>query len=111
MRGDHPGLHLIVKTETETVEVHACPLRFMTELEFAVEKGDTVTVLGSRPGGDGHRGRPRDHEGPDEPDPARQDRRPGLDRPLTPPRARGRAAAREGAAGRGMSHGHGRAID
>jgi len=49
VRGDHPGLHLIVKTETETVEVHACPVRFMKELEFAIEKGDTITVVGSRP--------------------------------------------------------------
>ena len=53
MRGDHPGLHLIVKTETETVEVHACPVRFMNELEFAIEKGDTVKVVGSRPDPDG----------------------------------------------------------
>ena len=50
MRGDHPGLHLILRTETETVEVHACPVRFMSELEFKIEKGDTVTVVGSRPG-------------------------------------------------------------
>jgi hypothetical protein len=49
MRGDHPGLHLILKTETETVEVHACPVRFMTDLEFVIEKGDTLTVEGSRP--------------------------------------------------------------
>lgn len=49
MRGDHPGLHLIVRTETEAVEVHACPVQFMSELEFAIEKGDTVTVEGSRP--------------------------------------------------------------
>ena len=49
VRGDHPGLHLIVKIETETVEVHACPVRFMKELEFAIEKGDTITVVGSRP--------------------------------------------------------------
>ena len=48
-RGDHPGLHLIVKTETETVEVHACPVRFMKELEFGIDKGDTITVIGSRP--------------------------------------------------------------
>lgn len=48
-RGDHPGLHLIVKTETETIEIHACPVRFMTELEFTIDKGDTVTVIGSRP--------------------------------------------------------------
>lgn len=53
MRGDHPGLHLIVKTETETIEVHACPVRFMKELDFALEKGDAVTVIGSRPGGTG----------------------------------------------------------
>jgi hypothetical protein len=53
MRGDHPGLHLIVKTETETVEVHACPVRFMKELDFAIDKGDTVTVIGSRPDPDG----------------------------------------------------------
>jgi hypothetical protein len=50
-RGDHPGLHLIVKTETEAVEVHACPVRFLSELEFTLEKGDAVTVEGSRPGG------------------------------------------------------------
>jgi hypothetical protein len=49
MRGDHPGLHLMLKTETEVVEVHACPVRFMSELEFAIEKGDEVTVVGSRP--------------------------------------------------------------
>jgi hypothetical protein len=53
MRGDHPGLHLILKTETETVEVHACPLQFMSDLDFAVVKGDTLSVIGSRPGGAG----------------------------------------------------------
>jgi hypothetical protein len=53
MRGDHPGLHIILKTETESVEVHACPLQFMTDLDFAVVKGDTLTVIGSRPGGEG----------------------------------------------------------
>src|SRR5512143_87671 len=49
MRGDHPGLHLILKTETESVEVHACPVRFLSDLEFTVEKGDLLTVEGSRP--------------------------------------------------------------
>jgi hypothetical protein len=48
-RGDHPGLHLILRTETETVEVHACPVRFMSELDFTIERGDTLTVIGSRP--------------------------------------------------------------
>ena len=53
MRGDHPGLHLVVKTETESIEVHACPVRFMKELDFALDKGDAVAVVGSRPGGTG----------------------------------------------------------
>jgi hypothetical protein len=49
-RGDHPGLHVILRTETETVEVHACPVRFLKDLEFVIEKGDELTVVGSRPG-------------------------------------------------------------
>jgi len=53
MRGDHPGLHLIVKTETETVEVHACPVRFLKELDFSIVKGDALKIVGSRPGGSG----------------------------------------------------------
>jgi hypothetical protein len=53
LRADHPGLHLSVKTETETVEVHTCPVGFMKDLEFTVEKGDAVTIIGSRPGGAG----------------------------------------------------------
>jgi hypothetical protein len=48
-RGDHPGLHFVLALETEKVEVHACPVRFLSELEFTVEKGDSLTVLGSRP--------------------------------------------------------------
>lgn len=48
---DHPGLHLILKTEAGTVEVHACPVRFLTELEFAIAVGDKLTVIGSRPAG------------------------------------------------------------
>lgn len=45
---DHPGLHLILRGETEVVEVHACPVRFLRELEFPIEKGDALAVLGSR---------------------------------------------------------------
>jgi hypothetical protein len=48
---DHPGLHVVLKTEAETVEVHACPVRFLHELEFTIVTGDTLTVLGSRPKG------------------------------------------------------------
>ena len=53
VRGDHPGLHLTVKTETETVEVHACPARFMKDLDLNIAKGDAIKVIGSRPGGTG----------------------------------------------------------
>jgi hypothetical protein len=45
---DHPGLHLMLKTDKETVEVHACPVRFLSELDFTVRPGDTLTVTGSR---------------------------------------------------------------
>jgi DNA/RNA endonuclease YhcR with UshA esterase domain len=45
---DHPGLHLILKNEEETVEVHACPVRFLRELEFTIEPGDKLAVTGSR---------------------------------------------------------------
>jgi hypothetical protein len=45
---DHPGLHVVLRTETETVEIHACPVRFLRELDFTIEKGDTLTIIGSR---------------------------------------------------------------
>jgi hypothetical protein len=45
---DHPGLHLMLKTDKETVEVHACPIRFLSDLDFTVQTGDTLTVTGSR---------------------------------------------------------------
>ena len=48
---DHPGLHIVLKTEAESVEVHACPVRFLRELEFTIGIGDTLAVLGSRPKG------------------------------------------------------------
>jgi hypothetical protein len=46
---DHPGLHLILRNEDETVEVHACPVRFLKELDFTIAVGDTLSVTGSRP--------------------------------------------------------------
>lgn len=47
---DHPGLHLVLKTEEEAIEVHACPVSFLHELEFEIAVGDKLTVTGSRPG-------------------------------------------------------------
>lgn len=49
LRTDHPGLHLMLQTETGAVEVHACPVRFLRELEFTIETGDTLSVVGSQP--------------------------------------------------------------
>ena len=49
LASDHPGLHLILKNEDETVEVHACPVRFLNELEFTIAVGDKLVVVGSRP--------------------------------------------------------------
>jgi hypothetical protein len=46
---DHPGLHLVLRNDEETVEVHACPVRFLNELEFTVAVGDKLVVIGSRP--------------------------------------------------------------
>ena len=46
---DHPGLHLVLKNEEEAVEIHACPVRFLSELEFTIEIGDKLSVVGSRP--------------------------------------------------------------
>jgi hypothetical protein len=51
---DHPGLHLVLKTDSGTVEVHLCPIRFLKELEFSIGIGDTLTVVGSRPEGAPH---------------------------------------------------------
>lgn len=48
LAADHPGLHLILRAGDEVVEVHACPVRFLRELEFPVDKGDVLAVVGSR---------------------------------------------------------------
>jgi hypothetical protein len=34
----------------ETVEVHACPVKLLSQLDFPIEKGDEITVTGSRSG-------------------------------------------------------------
>jgi hypothetical protein len=45
---DHPGLHLMLQTEKDTFEIHACPVRFLSELEFTIEVGDTLSIVGSK---------------------------------------------------------------
>jgi hypothetical protein len=42
------GTHLVVKTATETLDVHVGPSAYLAEQKIALAKGDTVQVLGSR---------------------------------------------------------------
>lgn len=42
------GLHLTLKTGTESIEVHLGPIAFLKEKNVGIEKGDTLKVLGSR---------------------------------------------------------------
>lgn len=46
--GPAEGIHLIVKSGTETYFVHVAPETFLKEMEFSVNKGDSVEVLGSK---------------------------------------------------------------
>lgn len=43
-----PGVHLVVKTDTSTIPVHLGPVWYMEQQEYTFEKGDRVTVFGSR---------------------------------------------------------------
>jgi len=42
------GTHLLVKTETGTIEVHVGPSNFVTNAGFTFAKGDSIQVLGSK---------------------------------------------------------------
>ena len=42
------GVHLVVKTSTETIEVRLCPSGYLKDFEIAFAKGQTVEVTGSR---------------------------------------------------------------
>ena len=42
------GTHLVVKTETETIEVHVGPTAYLTEKGITLAKGDTLEIVGSR---------------------------------------------------------------
>lgn len=42
------GVHLLLKTEKETLEVHLGPRFYLEENEFAVEPGEKLQVTGSR---------------------------------------------------------------
>lgn len=48
MEGMHYGIHLAVKTATETIEVHLGPGWYIENQEVKIEHNDTVEVRGSR---------------------------------------------------------------
>ncbi len=47
-RGRVPGTHLIVKTESETVDVRLGPSDYIQNQGFTFAKGDTVELVGSK---------------------------------------------------------------
>lgn len=43
-----PGVHIMVKTDDTTMPVHLGPVWYMEQQEYSFEKGDKVSVYGSR---------------------------------------------------------------
>lgn len=48
MKGMHAGIHLTVKTEKESVDVHLGPEWYIERLDSRILKGDAIEVKGSR---------------------------------------------------------------
>lgn len=48
VRGMHYGIHLLLKTEKETISVHLGPGWYIERLDTKIEKSDKVQVRGSR---------------------------------------------------------------
>jgi hypothetical protein len=48
VRGMHYGIHLLLKTDKETISVHLGPGWYIERLDTKIEKGDKVQVRGSR---------------------------------------------------------------
>ncbi len=46
--GAMEGIHLVVKTDTETLLVHVAPEKFLKEMDSQFAKGDQVEVVGSK---------------------------------------------------------------
>ncbi len=42
------GIHLLVKSGTEIIEVRLCPNSFLKEFEVVFNKGDELTITGSK---------------------------------------------------------------
>ncbi len=48
MKGMHSGIHIMLKTEKETVSVHLGPEWCIERLDAKIQKGETIEVKGSR---------------------------------------------------------------
>jgi len=48
MRGMSYGIHIVLKTDKETIPVHLGPGWYIERLDTKIEKGDSVEVKGSR---------------------------------------------------------------
>lgn len=48
MKGMMYGIHLLLKTEKETISVHLGPGWYIERLDIKIEKGDKIEVKGSR---------------------------------------------------------------
>jgi len=42
------GVHLMLKTTSEVIEIHVGPAHYIEQQNFSFAKGDTIEVLGSR---------------------------------------------------------------
>ncbi|MDT8066700.1 MAG: hypothetical protein ROO76_00905 [Terriglobia bacterium] len=52
--GSLEGVHLVLKSENETILVHVAPEKFLSEMETSFNKGDVLQVVGCKikdPGG------------------------------------------------------------
>lgn len=48
MKGMNYGIHIVLKTDKETIQVHLGPGWYIERLDTKIEKGDKVEVKGSR---------------------------------------------------------------
>ncbi|HET6515740.1 MAG TPA: hypothetical protein VFG09_11320 [Thermodesulfovibrionales bacterium] len=48
MKGMYSGIHIMLKTEKETMDVHLGPEWYIERLDTKIEKGDKIEVKGSR---------------------------------------------------------------
>lgn len=48
MKGMYSGIHLILKTDKETIDVHLGPEWYIERLDTKIKKGDKIEVKGSR---------------------------------------------------------------